>query len=329
MVVKRLDVNVYSVLDTVKTSRDGSFSYALSVKEGQPEFIYLFYGDTRVAALLLEKGEKVTVKADTLGAACTISGSEGSEKLQEVEGSYARFVRAMASTEKPSELTKAYVAHYRECVRYVLSNPRSLTVVPVLYESVNNLPVFAQATDAVLFRAAADSLQKVYPDSRYVKALAKETERRENALQLNAFMKDATTLGYPDLLLPDLTGAKVALSSLDAKVVLLHFWSASDAAQSLFNTEVLLPVYNDFKGKGFEIYSVCLDPDKSNWAAVVKGQNLPWVNVNDGKGAACPAVTLYNVSEVPVSVILSEGNLVTEPVNGEAGLRALLRKLLR
>ena len=52
VVVKLLDVNKYQVLDTVRTDAAGAFSYKPELQKGCPEFIYLFYGDTRIAALL-------------------------------------------------------------------------------------------------------------------------------------------------------------------------------------------------------------------------------------------------------------------------------------
>ena len=47
VVVKLLNVNQFQVLDTVKTDASGSFSYKMAVEKGQPEFVYLFYKDTR------------------------------------------------------------------------------------------------------------------------------------------------------------------------------------------------------------------------------------------------------------------------------------------
>ena len=65
--MKLLDINRYEVLDTVATDAAGKFSYKVDVKEGQPEFIYVFYKDTKIVSLLLEAGDNVTVEADTLG----------------------------------------------------------------------------------------------------------------------------------------------------------------------------------------------------------------------------------------------------------------------
>ena len=329
LVVKLLDVNVLSVLDTVKTSKDGSFKFTVPVAEGDPEFVYLFYKDTKVASLLLEDGDKVSVETDTLGR-YSVKGSENCTKLQEVETRFARFSNEIMQVEDNAEFVRKYVAYYRESVRYVMTNPYSLTVIPVLYENIGGYaPVFSQSTDALHFRNAYDSLMTVYPESRYVKALEKETIRRETALRLENELKNASSIGYLDLNMPDVNGVQTALSSVDAKVILLHFWDSSDAVQNMFGPEVLLPIYEDFHSKGFEIYSVCLDVDKARWASVVKGQNLPWINVNDGLGAASKAVSSYNVTSLPMSVIIADGNIITSSIEGVAGLRKELSRLLK
>lgn len=326
VVVTRLGAGIVEPVDTVKTKADGSFSFSVPVKKGQPEFIYIYYGDRKVASLLLEKGEKAVVCADTLGK-YSVTGSEGSAKLHDVEESFNAFARKMASTEDPRELGKAYVDHYRESVKYVLSNPYSLTVIPVLYEQVNNLPVFGQNTDALHFRAAADSLATVYPESRYVKALAKEADRRIKLLNLATNLENAGEIGYLDLELPDIKGEKVSISDLDAKVVLVHFWDATDTAQKMMNLETILPVYEEFSSRGFEVYSVCLS-DKKVWADAVRAQELPWVNVNDGLGAASPVVQMYNLQTLPTAFVIARGELLQEKVTDAAGLRRLLAKLL-
>lgn len=328
MVVKQLEVNTFSVLDTIKTDSKGSFTYKVKVAKGQPEFVYLFRGETQLAALLLEKGENAVVIADTLGN-YSVKGSEGSEKLQQVNKTFMDFVSKMDSTEDPAELTRYYVEHYREAVRYCMSNPYSLTVIPVLYERVNNLSVFNQTNDAIHFRSAADSLITVYPESRYVKALSKEADRRMQVMDLRARLKATEAMSYPDITLPDMNGQKVSLSSVEAKVILLHFWNAADATHKMLNMEALLPVYKEFHSRGFEIYSVCVDADKSEWAAVVKAQGLPWINVNDGYGSLSPALQAYNVSVIPSSFILTESGVSAPTIDGAAGLRKELVKVLK
>ncbi len=328
LVLRQLDMNSYKLVDSVRTDASGRVRCTVPVREGDPEFVYIFYKDTRIASLLLNRGDRVTVVTDTLGHA-SYTGSPESEALAGVEAAASRFGAAMLAASDPAELGQIYVSHYRESVRYVLEHPGSLTVIPVLLEQLDAAtPVFSQYTDAIIFRQAADSLAAVYPASRYVKALDKEASRRENAMTLQRMVSGAEALGYPDLEMPSVTGARVRLSGMDSRAVLVHFWDSSSATDKMFNLDVLLPVWDKWHGKGLEIYSVDVNPDKSGWAAVVKAQQLPWVNVNDGLGSL-QAVGLYNVTAVPVTYLLVDGDLSAAVISGRESLEKELANVLK
>jgi peroxiredoxin len=343
VIVKLLNSNRYEVLDTVKTNASGQFTYKVDVVEGQPEFVYLFHNDRKLATLLLEAGDKVAVTADTLGNT-VIEGSEESVKLAEIEKKYADVLRELAtiaadmnaaSTQEEfdryaNEMSKVYVAYYRDMVKYVLTNSYSLSVIPVFYQVLGeNLPLFAQETDAILYSNVADSLETVYPDSKYVKALRAEAERRFGYLELQKKLQSAEEIGYPDIELPGLDGKMRKLSDEDARVVILCFWSAAQAEQNMFNIEFFKPLYEQYHSKGLDIYQVSLDVDKTLWATTVKGQKLPWTNVCDSRGAASPYVTVYNLAAIPAAFIIADGELVDGKVVDEASLKKLLNELLK
>lgn len=341
--IKLLNINRYEVLDTVKTDDSGAFSYKVKIAEGQPEFVYVFYGDTKIASLLLDRGDRVKITADTTGA-FAVTGSAETDKLVSVEKDFADFSARFlsltseldkvkpgseASREVSRKLSSEYVSYYRDRLRYVMSNPYSLTVIPVFFQMVApNLPVFSQETDAIHFSNICDSLETVYPDSRYVHALRQEADRRMNIMELNMKIKNAPQMSYPEIEMPDVNGIRTRLSDMKGKVVLLHFWNSSDAAQKMFNLDVLKPVYEDYHSRGLDIYQVAVDVDKASWARIVKDQNLPWTNVCDGLGSSSPVVYSYNLQKLPVSFVISDGALVDEKVNDAASLRRLLDRLL-
>lgn len=332
VIVKLLDINKYQVLDTIRTNASGAFRYDVDIDKDRPEFIYLFYGDRKIASLLLQQGDRVKVSADTLGN-YTVEGSPESQLLQDVENDYAQFLVDMdrlASSDAPDanqELSRRYVDYYRRSMRYVIEHPQSLTVVPVLFQQVNeSLPVFDQPTDAILFRSVCDSLKAVYPESRYVKALQRETARRNQVLNLSQQLQNAGEVGYFDIKLPTLDGSDASLSQVvDNKVVMLYFW-ATTAEQKMFNLDALLPIYNDFHGRGFEIYAVSLDVDKTAWASAVRNQKLPWVNVCDTRGSDSPYVNLYGLSSLPSAFFVVNGDLDGDAVVSDA---ASIRKYLQ
>ena len=342
VVAKLLNANRLEVLDTIAVDASGKFSYTLEVEQGQPQFVYLFHGDKKVASLLLSEGEYVKVKADTLGN-YTVSGSEESEKLAQVERDYAAVAAKMSAlaaqldgadqqqaAQINKEITKEYISYYRNRVAYVMQNSKSLSVIPVFYQVLGDgLPVFGQFTDGIHFSNICDSLETVYPESKYVKALRKEADARKSQMELSARLGSAEEIGFPDITLPDVKGEKVRLSDVDAKVILVQFWTATEAAQKMFNQEILKPLYNDYHKKGFEIYQVALDTDKGTWANVIKEQNTPWINVCDGLGASSPYVLLYNIGAVPSTFIIADGELVNGEVVDEKSLRKLLDKKLK
>ena len=343
VIVKLLDINRFEVLDTVALDETGKLTYKVEVEKGQPEFIYLFRGETRIASLILNAGDNVTVTADTTGK-YTVEGSEESVKLAEVEREYSAVLSRMTALayrideainpeyamELRGQLGKEYVSYYRSRVKYVMENSRSLSVVPIFYQVLGaELPLFGLATDAIHMRNAADSLELVYPESRYVKALRNEADRRFGYLELQNRIVAAGEVAYPEIELPDTKGQKRKLSEVDAKVVMLAFWTAEAAEQKMFNLDILKPVYEEFHSKGFEIYQVSLDVDKGLWAQVVKEQQLPWISVCDSRGAASDYVTLYNLPGVPAFFIIANGELVDGSVIDEKSLRNILRKYLK
>ncbi len=341
VVVKLLNVNQYEVLDTLKTDASGKFTYKVNVEEGQPEFVYIYYKDKRVASLLLEAGDKVSVSADTLGN-YTVQGSEESSRLAIVEQEYSAAQKRLQTLADQMEtasddevaalrqaLGKEYIGYYRQCVKYILENSRSLTVVPVLYQNFGpELPVFAQSTDAIHFVNMADSLALAYPQSKYVRALRKEAERRHGYMELEAKLRTAAAVGFPDIVLPDINAEQIRLSEVDSKVIMLFFWDPSNVNQKMFNLDILESLYNDYHKKGFEIYQVALTTDKAAWAQIVKKQNLPWINVCDRLGAASQYVTTYNIPVLPATYIIADGELVDGEIVDEKSLRRLLDNLL-
>ena len=342
IIVKALDINKYTPVDTICADKSGRAVCRLKVEKGRPEFFYLYDGPVRLASLLLDGGDRVEVSLDTLGG-CTVSGSEDCIRLQNIERDFRETSYRMSDlaweleragddsdiASLKREISKTYIGHYRKCVKYVLKNCRSLTVVPVFYQSFSeDLPVFGQETDGITIGNVADSLATVYPESKYVRLLKDEAQRRMNHMALLQSIRNAEPVTLPEVELPDINAEKVKLSGMKAPLVILHFWTASDPQQCRFNLDVLKKYYDKYHSRGLDIYSVALDLDKTNWAKTVSGQNLPWVNVCDSQGANSIYAGQYNISRLPTSFIISRGSLVDAKVTDEKTLGQLIEKLL-
>ena len=75
---------------------------------------------------------------------------------------------------------------------------------------------------------------------------------------------------------------------------------------------------NTNEDKGFEIFSVSLDKDKSAWIKAIKDDNLNWVNhVSDLKYWSSAAAKLYGVSSIPSTVLIDrEGRVIAKNLRG-------------
>jgi len=344
VVVKKLDMNRYTVLDTLKVAEDGTLKYKMSLEDGCPEFVYVYYGDTKIASLLLEKGVKASFEADTLGA-FTVSGSADCELLASVEKEYAAFLSKEEAlgwrlTRVPEgssqyaalrhEMSEAYVEYYRSRIKFILENPYSLAIVPVFYQTLGDMSIFSQPSDAVHFDNAAANLETVYPSSPYVRALKLEAKSRQKTLSLGSRLAGAEEVAYPEIELPDISGEKKKLSEVDGRLIILHFWTAAEPTQSLFNTDTLLPLYEKYHDMGLRIYQVSFDADKASWATVVKNQKLPWTSVCDSRGASSPYINLYGIASLPLSYFLLTGEgFINEQANDASELEAIIAKYLK
>ena len=90
--------------------------------------------------------------------------------------------------------------------------------------------------------------------------------------------------------------------------------------------DALIPLYQEFHGRGFEIYAVSLDVDKTAWATVVRSQQLPWINVCDTRGDQSPLIAQYGLTSLPTAYFLVGGDM--DP-NANVSDAASIRKYLQ
>ena len=340
VVFGRLDTDKQLVLDTLKTGADSTFKYELKVTKGDPEIIDMFVSDNTVASFILDAGDELSVNVGADYNA-EVQGSDESLKLMNLNKEHAAlenlFAELASQLESASEsqskaisrqMAQEYSRYNIASRKYVMENSKSLTVIPVLFRQIGDLPIFSQPTDALLFASIADSLQMAYPDSRYVDILMSEVELRFNQFELEKRLQTAEEIGYLDIELPGLDGQTKKLSDLDSKVIMLYFWTVTSPEQNIFNTNTLKDIYEKYHSRGFDIYQVSFDSDKVLWATTVMNQKLPWTNVCDIRGAYSPYASMYNLPGLPAIFLIHNGELIDGEYVDEASFRRLLDRLL-
>lgn len=133
----------------------------------------------------------------------------------------------------------------------------------------------------------------------------------------------------PEIVMADPNGVERRLSDLKGKVVLIDFWASWCGPCRRENPNVV-NAYNQYKNRGFEVFSVSLDQAADRWTSAIEQDGLIWPNhVCDMNGWQNAAARDYGVSSIPHAVLIDQnGTIVATHLRGPA-LGAKINELLR
>jgi len=332
---KELTVSGTTELDKKKLGKDETFKF--TTRSEHPRFYHVALSNRNFLTLLLEPGEKVTVKADAsnLGSA-EIYGSEGSVLVQQLEARLKKTKHKLDSigriVEEASEspdyeqqierLNREYVniidRQRDSSIAFILENMNSLASIMALYQKIDEENyVLYKNRDLQYIKIVSEALEKKYPESQHVKALIadktnlmKKYEQAKMNAQIQEFTQSNPVNRIPEIALPNQNGDTISLNAVQAKYILLSFW-ASWSKESINKNLELLGLYKAYHQKGFEIYQVSLDTKKENWINSINFDQLPWINVIDTNGRTSYYARIYNVQKIPASFLINpEGEIV-------------------
>ena len=126
------------------------------------------------------------------------------------------------------------------------------------------------------------------------------------------------SMAAPEITLPDPSGQTRSLSALKGKYVLIDFW-ASWCGPCKSEMPNVIAAYNKYKNKGFTVFSVSLDEDKSKWQEGIKTFGMPWPDqVNEQLGWKSQLPQLYQFDGIPYTVLVNpEGNIIGTNLRGQ------------
>ena len=318
------------MLDSVILRKDGSFSFKQPAPEN-PEFYQLRIGG-QVATFAVDSVETLLVTADAvdLYRSFSIANSPVNNQLKQVDGLVQHTAAQITGLENQhkaasiddmtflTQLDTALNDYKEEISKLILGNPGSAAAYYAVFQKINNYLVFDpyNKRDYAMFGAVATSWNRYYPDTERTRHLYEFTmnalkvrrqQEQQQQLMQNAPVETGT--GLPDIVLQEVNGEKVALSSLQGKVVLLDF-VVYNADFSPKHNMVLNALYQENRSKGFEIYQISFDSDEHFWK--ISADNLPWVTVRDPQSVNARLLSMYNVREIPTAFIIDrEGDIVS------------------
>lgn len=336
--------NGIEVVDSVRLDESGAFELKGDTMP-TPEFYRLRIGGQCVN-LAIDSTETVTVEASlknmSFGYAVKGSGTCDtirilSLKLADLERSIMRVAADRDYTvEERDAMIEDLVQQYKTEVKMdIIQNRYDATASYfACFQMLGGRLLFnpkADRSDLTWVRAVANAWTERYPGSQRAENLyniVMEGQRffaKPREIVIDANHSKVRELGVIDMTFPDIRGTERTLSDLKGKVVLLDF-TALSLNGTPERTLQLRELYDRYHSRGFEIYQVCVDPDRHFWTQ--RSEQLPWTCVYCEEGIESDILTLYNVQQLPTYFLIDRNCDLKSRQEDPRTLSASIEKLL-
>lgn len=327
VILNKFRVNSLELVDSTRTNDSGYFTFKKPLTEAS--ILYIQYNTQSAVPLVIESGAKLNVKISPTqnGLNYDVSGlkSEKSKNLYTFIRQYTYSMNELGALEKAiadePDGTKMYELQmiFGSKQEDFRSSIDSMLTLHAPLESYFVLFNFMEEQDFQKIKALKIRMEPKDIKSSYYNDL-KTIYDNNKLLEVGEMA--------PDIELPQVDGSILKLSDLRGKIVLIDFW-ASWCGPCRADFPFVKSLYAKFKPKGFEIYGVSLDKERSAWVNSISSLGLSWKHVSDLKFWNCAPAKMYKVSGIPFTVLIDkEGKIIAKNLRGE-GLEDKLEELFR
>jgi thiol-disulfide isomerase/thioredoxin len=338
--LSEIDESGMRTVDSVIIDKSGEFK--LTGKTSFPKFYLFRTSPNDYITLLIDSANVLTITADAnnLLESYKVEGTPElvliknlNDRMQETQNqidSLGKIYQSLIGTSSLDSAKKEIDAQFNTIVaqqqefsrKFVETNSKSMVSLLALSQQIvpQRVGVFNIPDDLSYFEKVDSELYKLYPESKDVQALHTYiTSIKSQEIQQESSTGFKVGDMVPDISLNNPQGKELSLYSLKGKYVLLDFW-AGWCKPCRMESPVLVENYKKYNSKGFEIFQVSLDKDKSAWIdAINKDQLNEWYHVSDLQYWQSAPARAFNISSIPANFLLNpKGEVIAMNLRGEA-----------
>ncbi len=323
--LNHIDNNNNVTLEQTVIDENGNFAFG--VRPGPQDFYTLVIDDQQIV-LFTDSTEniQITGDAENLLSSYDISGSTHSKVLRDYYAGSRPFRDQLESIQqefqavsqtgdavKQQELINSFEVARSEYQEYQIDFLNNNSHSPV---GVSILGELDPEENLEIFKKIHQNLSGTFSHHVYYSMLGSQIAQAEQKIAATVNLQPGKIA--PEIELTNPQGKVIPLSSLRGKVVLIDFWASWCMPCRRENPNVVR-MYNQYAGKGFEIYGVSLDRDKDKWVQAIKDDGLTWPQVSDLKFWNSAAAQIYSVTSIPHTVLIDrEGKIIVSGLRGKA-----------
>ncbi len=307
MILQASDNGRWYTLDSITTDKSGNFKYSHD-PIGYPDIFRLVL-DGKSIYFPIDSVETVNITstADAFDSDYELSGSTAAEMLMAVDNR----IRNSASVNGKTSVANDSVLK-RELAGMLLGDPAGIVSYYIICKKVNGQYLFdpANPRDNRIVGAVANAFDQFRPNdprTRYLRQVFLANRQLVSPAGIDTMLVNEIKLF--DITLTDNKGKPHNLEEVtkNNKVVVLNFTIYSAEGSPAFNLD-LAKVYEKRHNQGLEIYQVAVDNDEFQWKQ--SARNLPWITVYNPPSTGSQILLNYNVSTLPSTYIIANGELV-------------------
>lgn len=176
-------------------------------------------------------------------------------------------------------------------------------------------PNGADAPFMLLGMVSSLSLAQLESNFSKLSAPLKETKAAKQVEEkINSKKRSSIGSTVANFVLPDTSGNDFSFNKLKGKYVLIDFW-ASWCGPCRISFPRLRSVYQQLKGKNFEIINISVDAKPADWKKAVKEENNPWPQLHDKVNLSKSA---FFVNGIPTAYLIDpDGKIVFSHVGSD------------
>jgi len=334
--IYEIDVQGIMLIDSVKVNKKGVFTYASELTDAK--FLLIRTKQNEFVKLMCKPDDNILVKGSyfNLSSTYTVKGSEESELIRKIDSAsryYNEKLNKMLSVLKEQKtfyniefikdsIEQVYKKDFYDFRAFLLhiieNNPFSLACLTAINQNFGQQVVFSPEKDRALYVTLSENLTYSYPNNKHSQFFMLNTNAYIEALKEKEAIENRVGVGKaaPEITLLDKNKNFLSLSDYKGKLVLLKFWNPNcDLCRD--EIKALIPLYEKYKEKGFEVFAVSIGTNRFEWLVVTELDSAEqWVNVKiPEEGDNIPNlnsyyVWLYGIKSVPFTFFINREGII-------------------